>query len=70
MPRTTVLRDMKSAPLDGTVVEVRHGPLQMVVVAYWAAQNQAWVRDDDPDRRSLHGVTGWRPIPAGRTSRP
>jgi hypothetical protein len=55
-------RDMSTAPRDGTVVEVKHGPDQEVVRAYWSGQNQAWVREDDPLRRSLHRVTVWRPV--------
>jgi hypothetical protein len=49
MCRSTFL-DM-ICPADGTVVEVRHGPDQEVVRAYWAAQNQAFVRAD----LSAHG---------------
>jgi hypothetical protein len=53
---------MDTAPKDGTVIEVRHGPDQEIVRAYWAGQNQAFVREDDPHRKSLHRVTGWREI--------
>ncbi len=70
MSQTAVFHDMKIAPLEGTAVEVRHGADQMIVVARWAGQNQAWVRDDDTDRRSLHLVIGWRPVAAGRSSHP
>jgi len=62
MPRTRPFRPIETAPRDGSVIEVRHGPDQEVVKAYWAGQNQAFVRDDDPDRRSLHRVTGWWPV--------
>jgi hypothetical protein len=60
--RSTIFRDMRTAPKDGSVVEVRHGPDQEVVRAHWAAQNQAFVRTDDPHRKTLHRVTGWRPV--------
>ena len=61
MPGTT-FRDIKTAPKDGTVIEVRHGPDQEIVRAEWSGQGQAWVREDDPLRRTLHKVTGWRPM--------
>ena len=61
MPRST-FRDMKTAPKDGTVIEVRHGPDQEIVRAVWSGQGQAWVREDDPLRRTLHRVTGWRAV--------
>jgi hypothetical protein len=53
---------MKTAPRDGTVIEVRHGPDQAVARVVWAGQTQAWIREDDPLRRTLHRVTGWRPL--------
>ena len=62
--RSSTFRDMKTAPLDGTTVEVRHGPDQEVVRAHWSGQGQAWTRADDPLRRALHRVTGWRPVKA------
>jgi hypothetical protein len=55
-------RDIKSAPRDGTVIEVRHGPDQEIVRAEWSGQGQAWVREDDPLRRTLHKVASWRPV--------
>ena len=61
MPRTRPFSNMDTAPKDGRLIEVRHGPAQEIVRAYWAAQNQAFVRENDPDRKSLHRVTGWRP---------
>ena len=64
MVRFAKFRDMASAPRDGTAIEVCHGPQQEVVRAEWNAQAQAWVREDDSHRRTLHRVTGWRPIPA------
>jgi hypothetical protein len=60
--RSLMFQDMKTAPRDGTLVEVRHGPLQEAAPARWSAQGQAWIRDDDPLRRALHRVTGWRPV--------
>ena len=62
MVRSAKFLDMASAPRDGTAIEVRHGPDQEVVRAEWSGQAQAWIRDDDPHRRTLHRVTGWRPI--------
>ena len=44
----TRIRDMRSAPTDGTTVEVRHGPDQETALAHWSCQGQAWIRDDDP----------------------
>jgi hypothetical protein len=59
--RSSIFRDMRSAPQDGTVIEVKHGPDQEVVRAVWSGQSQAWIREDDPLRKTLHRVTGWRP---------
>ncbi len=59
-------QDMRSAPKDGTAIEVRHGPKQKVVRAEWSGQGQAWVQVDDPHRKTLHRVTGWRPATASR----
>ena len=58
MPRNPLLRDMVSAPRDGTTIEVRHGPKQELVLAHWSGQIQAFIADDDPLRRALHRVTG------------
>jgi hypothetical protein len=52
---------MTTAPPDGSLIEVRHGPDQEIVLARWFAQTQAWIRADDPYRWTLHRVTGWRP---------
>jgi hypothetical protein len=35
-------------------------------MARWSGQAQAFVRDDDSDRRTLHRVTAWRPAPEGQ----
>jgi hypothetical protein len=43
-------RDIASAPRDGTVIEVCHGPDQAVVLARWIGQTQAWTADADPLR--------------------
>jgi hypothetical protein len=51
-------RDMKTAPRDGTIIKVCHGPDQAVARVEWAAQTQAWIREGDPLRRTLHRVTG------------
>jgi len=59
--RSSIFRDIKSAPKDGSLVEIRYGPDEATGLAYWAGQNQAWVLATDPHRKSLHGVTGWRP---------
>ena len=60
--RGTTFRDIRSAPKDGTVIDVLHGPEQEIVRAEWSGQGQAWVREDDSLRRTLHKVTGWRPV--------
>jgi hypothetical protein len=63
MPRrTAAFRDLRTAPRDGTAIEIKHGPAQEVVRARWSGQGQAWVRVGDPLRRALHRVTGWRPV--------
>jgi hypothetical protein len=58
-------RDIADAPRDGTLIEVRHGPDQIAVLARWAGQTQAWIADADPVRRTLHRVSVWRPAPEG-----
>src|SRR5579859_7378259 len=74
MRRPTLFRDMQTAPRDGiTVIEVKHGPDQEIVRAMWSGQAQGWIREDDALRRTLHQVTGWRPVrraPATRAFRP
>jgi hypothetical protein len=55
--RRKLFRDMRTAPTDGTEIEVICGPNKEVVVARWSGQDQAWIRADDPDRRSLHRVS-------------
>ena len=58
--------DMVTAPKDGTMIEVRHGPYQETVRAVWSGQNQAFILNGDPLRKTLHRVTGWRPVVAKR----
>jgi hypothetical protein len=58
--RKKLFSDMTMAPRDGSLIEVRHGPNQEIVLARWSGQAQAFVRDDDPDRKTLHRVTAWR----------
>ena len=62
MRHSIPFRDMKYAPKDGTPVEVQYGPEQETVHAAWSGQGQAWVRVDDPLRKTLHRVIGWRPV--------
>jgi hypothetical protein len=59
-------RDIKSAPQDSTTIEVKHGPSQEIVRARWSGQTQAWIRDHDPIRKTLHKVSVWRPIKIGQ----
>lgn len=54
-------RDMASAPMNGTSVELTHGLNQEVSRAHWAFMHQGWIRDDDAHQRVLVWVTGWRP---------
>jgi hypothetical protein len=43
------------------LIEVKHGPDQVIVLARWAGRNQAFICDDDPLRKSLQRVSLWRP---------
>jgi hypothetical protein len=54
-------QSITSAPTD-TAVEVIYGAPPSVALAVWDAQLQVWIRVDDPQRRALHRVTGWRPM--------
>lgn len=65
MPRRAPYRPIASAPRDGSTIEVCHGPDQAPVRAVWAGQSQAWIRADDPLRRTLHRVLVWRPVSDG-----
>jgi hypothetical protein len=69
LARNSTFRDITTAPRDGTLIEVRHGPDQVTVLARWAGQNQAFIRDDDPLRRTLHRVSLWRPAKPGERGR-
>jgi hypothetical protein len=60
--RSFLFRDMRSASRDGIVIEVKHGPDQEVMRVVWSGQSQAWIREDDPLRKTPHQVTGWRPM--------
>jgi hypothetical protein len=54
---------MMTAPADGSIIEVRHGSGQKIVLAYWSNQMKGWIRDDDEGKwRVLHDVTGWRSV--------
>jgi hypothetical protein len=61
--RSRIFRDMRSAPRDGGSVEVKHGPQQEIVLARWSGQSRSWIAVHDPLRKTLNGVTGWRPAP-------
>lgn len=61
--RSRIFRDMRSAPRDGSAIEVKHGLQQEIVLARWSGQSQSWIKVHDPDRRTLHQVTAWRPAP-------
>jgi hypothetical protein len=67
--RSQPFRHIVFAPRDGTLIEVRHGPDQGIVLARWAGQDQAFMRDDDPLRRPLHRVSLWRPAKPGEQGR-
>ena len=54
--------DMESAPRDGSIIEVKSGPWDEVVLAHWAALENAFVPDNDPRKRGLSEATGWRPV--------
>ncbi len=60
--RKATFRDMNTAPRNATPIEVKHGPEQVIVLAEWSGQAQAWILVDDPHRKTLHRVTGWRPV--------
>jgi hypothetical protein len=58
--------NITTAPHDGRVIEVRHGRKQEIVLAGWSAQNQAYILAGDPNRGTLHRVTGWRNVGRGK----
>jgi hypothetical protein len=49
-----------TAPRDGRLVWVYLAGEGVWVRAFWARMTQAWVREGDPKRRTLHRVTLWR----------
>jgi hypothetical protein len=59
--RSPPFQAIASAPRDGSLIEVRHGPGQIAVAGPMGGQNQAFIPDDDPLRRSLHQVSLGRP---------
>ncbi len=60
--RHFTFHDICTAPKDATPIEVRHGPDRVIALAKWNGQAQAWIRIDDPHRKTLHWVRDWRPI--------
>jgi hypothetical protein len=68
--RNLTFRDMRSAPQDGTAVEVQHGPGNLMALARWRWQSKVWVRYGDPHCSILHRVTGWRPVDIESTTKP
>jgi hypothetical protein len=61
-PHAEPFRDITTAPRDGSVIVVRHGPHQVVATARWSSHGQGFVREADATRRLLQQVTGWRPV--------
>src|SRR6201999_3703810 len=55
-PHPGRFRAIDTAPQDGTVIEVIHGPKQSVTRAYWSGQTQAFVRNDAETPKTLHRV--------------
>jgi hypothetical protein len=68
--RSRTFRDLRSAPRDSSTIEIQHGPAKEVVLALWSGQSQSWVKVGDPQRETLHRVTGWRPALAGEVTPP
>jgi hypothetical protein len=64
------LLDIESAPRDGTVIEIVHGPRRQVARARWRGAAQAFVRDLDPYGEPLGRIAGWRPIPVAKLTWP
>jgi hypothetical protein len=60
MPRSFSFRPIITAPRDGSLIEVRHGPAHLIVRARWSKRDGSWIRDDDPQRLPLEQVTSWR----------
>ncbi len=62
----STFHDMSTALKDGTSIEVKQGPKQEIVVAECSEQVQDWILADDPHRKMLHWVTGWRRVKQSR----
>ena len=60
--RQSNFRDINTAPLNGTTVEVRHVPFQTPTLAYWNRRARGWIADGNIANHLLNKVTGWRPI--------
>ena len=54
-------RLIMTAPTDRPI-EVIYGKPESVTLARWDEHLQVWIRVDDPARRALHRVIGWRPV--------
>jgi hypothetical protein len=48
---------MTMAARYGSLIEVRHGPNEVITLTWWSGRAQAFIRNDDPDRKTLHRVT-------------
>ena len=59
--RSSRPRPINTAPRDGTSVRLWIASAPEPVLAHWSRQMEGWLRDDDAERRVLHGVTGWAP---------
>jgi hypothetical protein len=47
MTQVTSFIDIKTAPRDGSIIEVRYGERRRVARAHWPGQREAFVRIDD-----------------------
>lgn len=54
-----VTADIATAPRDGNVVIVLHGPWQIPARAHWHCPLKAWVECGDPYYRPLKDVERW-----------
>lgn len=60
MPRPFSFRPIVTAPRDGSLIEVRHGPTHLIVQARWSKRDGSWIQNEDPQRLPLQQVTSWR----------